>query len=72
MSRAHLEQILQLPSAERVEIAQEIWESILEHPESVLITTAQKEELERRWVAFQDDPDEGEPWEDVRESLLDE
>jgi putative addiction module component (TIGR02574 family) len=72
MSRVQLDQILQLPSAERVEIAQEIWESVFDHPESVLLTAAQKEELERRWLAFQESPDEGESWEDVRQSLLSE
>lgn len=33
---------------------------------------AQKGELERRWLAFQKNPDEGEPWDDVKQSLLDE
>lgn len=30
------------------------------------------EELERRWQAFEKNPDEGEPWEDVKKSLLSE
>ena len=72
MSRVSLDQILQLPAAERVEIAQQIWESVSEHPESVLLTTAQKEELERRWQDFEQNPDEGEFWEDVKRSLLSE
>jgi putative addiction module component (TIGR02574 family) len=72
MSRSPLDQILQLPTAERVEIAQEIWESVFEHPEGVLLTNAQKEELERRWQGFEQNPDEGEPWDDVRRSLLSE
>ena len=29
------------------------------------LPSAQKEELERRWHAFERNPDEGEPWEDV-------
>lgn len=41
-------------------------------PDDVLLTDAQREELERRWVAFERNPDEGEPWEDVMRSLLDE
>jgi len=72
MSRVSIEQILGLPPAERVELAQQIWESVFEHPEGVPLTTAQKEELERRWAAFQESPDEGEPWEDVKRSLLNE
>jgi len=44
----------------------------LQHPESVPLTDAQRAELERRWLAFQSDPDEGEPWEDVKKTLLEE
>ena len=72
MTRPPIDQILELPVAERVEIAQQIWESVLEHPEAVLLTSAQREELDRRWLAFEQRPDEGEPWEDVRSSLLNE
>lgn len=72
MSRVLLDQILQLPVAERIEIAQQIWDSVSEHPEGVLLTEAQKEELERRWKDFEQNPDEGEPWEDVKQSLLNE
>lgn len=72
MSRAPIDEILDLPALERVEIVQEIWESIAARPESVPLTAAQKEELERRWQDFQDNPDEGEPWDDVKKSLLNE
>jgi putative addiction module component (TIGR02574 family) len=72
MSRVPLEQILELPTAERVEIAQQIWESVFDYPEAVALTQAQREELERRWRSFEQNPDEGEPWEDVKQSLLSE
>jgi putative addiction module component (TIGR02574 family) len=72
MNRASLDLILQLPTAERVEIAQEIWESVVEYPESVVLTNAQKQELERRWQAFEQNPSEGEPWAEVKRSLLSE
>jgi putative addiction module component (TIGR02574 family) len=66
---ARFDQILDLPAAERVELAQQIWESVVEHPNDVQLTTSQKEELERRWLAFERNPDEGEPWEDVKSSI---
>ena len=72
MSRVPIDQIMELPPAERVELAQLIWESVFEHAEGVVLTAAQREELERRWIAFQEAPDDGEPWEDVKRSLLDE
>jgi len=70
MSQVPIDLILQLPAAERVEIAQRIWESVVEHPEAVRLSAEQREELERRWLAFEQTPDDGEPWEDVEKSLL--
>jgi putative addiction module component (TIGR02574 family) len=72
MSRVPIDHILELPTAERVAIVQEIWESMLEHPDDVKITAAQREELERRWVELQQNPDEGESWNDVKKLLLNE
>jgi putative addiction module component (TIGR02574 family) len=36
------------------------------------LTEAQREELERRWRGFEQDPDGGEPWQEVKKELLDE
>jgi len=72
MSHVPIDHILELPTAERVAIVQEIWESMLEHPEHVEITAAQREELERRWTDLQQNPDEGESWDDVKKSLRNE
>jgi putative addiction module component (TIGR02574 family) len=45
---------------------------MIEHPEDVEITQSQREELERRWVELQQNPDDGEPWSDVKTSLQNE
>ena len=60
MSRIPIDHILELPTADRVAIVQEIWESMVESPDRVEITAAQREELERRWIDFQQNPDDGE------------
>jgi len=72
MSRVAIDHILELPTAERVAIVQEIWESMLEHPDEIEITTAQRDELERRWVDLQQNPDDEESWSDVKKSLMNE
>jgi len=72
MSRVSIDHILELPTAERVAIVQEIWESMLERPDDVEITAAQRTELERRWVELQQNPDDGESWENVKKSLQNE
>lgn len=61
MTRVSLDQILELPATDRVEIAQIIGECVFEHPDAVPLTQAQKDELERRWRAFEQNPDEGDP-----------
>jgi putative addiction module component (TIGR02574 family) len=72
MTRVPIDHILELPTAERVAIVQEIWESMREHPDDVEITVAQREELERRWVDLQQNPEDGESWSDVKKSLQNE
>jgi putative addiction module component (TIGR02574 family) len=69
MSRATIDDILELPAPERVAIAQEIWESVYEDSEALPLTVAQRDELERRWLDFQQNPDDGESWDDVKASL---
>lgn len=71
MSRGSSDQILELP-LEGVELAQQISESILDCPKAIPLASDQRAELERRWIAFQRSPDEGEPWEDVMRVLLNE
>jgi putative addiction module component (TIGR02574 family) len=69
MNRAPIEQILDLPPSERVAIVQEIWESVVEDARAVPLTAAQRGELEKRWLQFQQDPEEGESWDEVLKAL---
>ena len=57
-----------LSITERIELAEELWDSI---PESDLIplTDAQRAELDRRLEDLEQNPDAGEPWEVVRARL---
>ncbi len=69
MGRISINDILELPTAERVEIVQKIWDSLAANPEAVPVTDAQKKELDRRLAAFENDPEAGESWEEVKKSL---
>ena len=69
MNRAQIEQILELSPAERVAIAQEIWESVALDTRVLPLTTSQRDELERRWLDFQQSQDEGESWDEVKSAL---
>lgn len=59
--------ILKLSISERIQLVQDIWDSIAEVPDSVLLTDEQKAELDRRLEAYHIDPNAGSPWSVVRE-----
>ncbi|MBM4038777.1 MAG: addiction module protein [Planctomycetes bacterium] len=65
-----LADVLNLSVAERIQLVEDIWDSIAAVPESVPLTDAQREELDCRLDAYHRDPAAGAPWEEVRERIL--
>jgi putative addiction module component (TIGR02574 family) len=53
---------------ERIQLAEDLWESIPESAD-IPLTEAQKAELDRRLEDLERHPDDGEPWEIVRARL---
>jgi len=60
----------QLTVAERIQLAEDLWDSISEAPETLSLTDAQREELERRLQAYRSEPDATISWESLRQELL--
>jgi len=54
---------------ERILLVEEIWDSIAAEQESLPITQAQRDELDRRLAASEATPGEGAPWEEVKARL---
>ena len=69
MAKPSMTELLSLSVAERIRLAQAIWDSIAEVPESVPLTEKDKAELDRRLDAYYQDPQAGSPWPEVRERL---
>jgi putative addiction module component (TIGR02574 family) len=61
--------ILELSVAERIQLVEDIWDSIANIPEAIQLTDAQKRELDRRLASFAQDPDQGISWEELKEKL---
>ena len=61
--------ILSLSISERIQLVQDIWDSIAELPESVPLTDEQKAELDRRLDAYHKDPSAGSPWSIIQERI---
>ena len=64
-----IEEILTLGVRERLELIEEIWNSIAAHPEAIPLTAAQRKELDRRKREYRRDPSRAKPWSEVHERL---
>jgi putative addiction module component (TIGR02574 family) len=69
MSKLAKADILSLSVPERIQLAEDIWDSIVEAPQELTLDDEQKAELDRRLDAYHQDPNEGSPWELVRERI---
>ena len=68
MRRELLAELLELPPAERLELAEHLWDS-LDADDLPPLTDDQVAELRRRIAEYRRDPSKGAPWEEVRERL---
>jgi putative addiction module component (TIGR02574 family) len=50
---------------ERIQLAEELWNSLHAEPCEVPLTPAQEDELDRRLDAYHEDRTPGEPWRDA-------
>ena len=66
-----LPELHHLSVSERLQLVQDLWDSIATEPESVPVTEAQERELERRLSAYREDRNRGASWAKVRERLRD-
>lgn len=62
-------EISQLSIAERIQLAEDLWDSILEQQDELPLTEAQLQELDRRLERYQQEPTAGSTWEDVKQRL---
>jgi putative addiction module component (TIGR02574 family) len=62
-------EISQLSVAERIQLAEDLWDSILDKADEVQLNEAQQQELDRRLKQHQQDPTAGSSWETVKERL---
>jgi putative addiction module component (TIGR02574 family) len=62
-------EIQSLSVADRLQLLEEIWDSLIETPEAVPVTDAQRKELERRRRAHARNPSAAKSWAQVRARL---
>ncbi len=59
-----------LTVAERIQLAEDLWDSVSDAPELLELTDAQRSELDRRLAAVEADPDAVVSWSELRQELL--
>ncbi|MGI8525637.1 MAG: addiction module protein [Pseudolabrys sp.] len=71
MNKALLDQLMRLTPAERMDLACDLWDSLLgQSDEPPPLTPEQIAEVERRLAEHERDPTRAQPWETVKERLL--
>jgi len=64
-----IDELSKLPLPQRLEIVEKLWDSIAADVEQLPVTAKQAEELDRRLAAHESNPEEGVPWEEIRNRL---
>ena len=62
--------ILKLDVSERIQLVEDVWDSVAAVPEAMPLTDKQKIELDRRLAAYHDNPAAGSPWKEVKKRIL--
>lgn len=60
-----------LSPAERILLAQELWESVYHHAAEIPLTEAERQELQRRWADYETGATTAFTWPEVKQRLLD-
>lgn len=64
----NLDEIRKLSVAERIQLVEDIWDTIGASPDDIPVTQALKHELDRRLTLHENDP-QGRPWREVIDEL---
>jgi putative addiction module component (TIGR02574 family) len=61
--------VLELSISERIQLVQDIWDSIAMNTEEIPVIDSQKQELDRRLNLWEKNPDKLSKWEEVKEKF---
>jgi putative addiction module component (TIGR02574 family) len=70
MSTNLTEEAKKLSIPERIQLVEEIWDSIAEESGCFELSEAQKQELDRRLNSFEANPSQGRTWEEIKAEFL--
>ena len=62
-------EISQLSISERIQLAEDLWDSILDRQDEIQLDPVQQQELDRRLDRHRQDPTAGSTWETVKQRV---
>ena len=65
-----LQELSELPVSEKIQLLEDLWDTVVATPEQVHLTEAQKSELDHRIERADADPEGGVEWAVLKERLL--
>ncbi len=70
MMNTQVAEILELSIAEKIQIVEDIWDSIIQNPEQLPLSEKEKIELDKRLADYEINPDDGIEWETLKKNIL--
>jgi len=70
MKQLKASDIIEMPIQERIQLVEDIWDSIAAIPEEIKIPDWHKAELDKRLESYHNNPDAGSPWPEVKQRIL--
>ena len=61
--------VFKLSVSERIQVVEDIWDSISRNPDAVTLTTDQKEELDSRLGGYRQNPAAGSAWSQIKKKI---
>ena len=69
MTTTALTEIAQLSVTERIQLAEDIWDTIASASDGLTLPETQRAELDRRLQSYRDDPQPGSSWQEVQQQV---
>lgn len=70
MKKTMATESLSLSIPERIQLVEDIWDTIAAEADSVELTQEEKKIIDERLQAYHQDPEVGSPWEDVFQRII--
>lgn len=69
VSQSTRNELLRLSAADRIRVAQDLWDSIVDNAADAPLSEGERELLDQRLAAYHANPDQGDDWDTVRDRV---